>query len=171
MSGTANVRSIDALKDFRAALLVFSQQVNDALITMQDQTMHALDWVENDRPRYWRQSVLDSHDLIAAKRVELEQAMLRKSGFDHRPSLIEEKEALAAAKRRLAYCQQKVQIVKQTGIELRHESDEFVGRMSQLLRLVETDLPKMVAMLEHMVLALEKYSEVAKSTSDDGSEI
>lgn len=171
MSDQANVRSIDAIGDFRTALLVFNERVNDALMALQEQVFYALDWVENDRPRYWRQEVLDALDSVAESRNAMENNRMRKEGFGFRPSLIEEKKALALAKQRLAYCQEKVEIVKQTGIDLRQETDEFVGRLSQLQRLVETDIPKMVGLLERMILALERYSEFAgKLEASENSE-
>ncbi len=169
MSDQANVHSIDSLRDFRAALLVFSQRVNDALTNLQEQVFYALSWVENDQPRYWRQEVLDAFDDVAETRTSLETNRMRKEAYGHKPSLVEEKKALADAKRRLAYCQEKVEIVKQTGIDLRQETDEFVGRMSQLQRLVETDIPRMVGLLERMILALERYSEFAGQAEEDAA--
>ena len=171
MSDQANVRSVDAIGDFRTALLVFNERVNDALMALQEQVFYALDWVENDRPRYWRQEVLDALDSVAESRNAMETNRMRKEGFGFRPSLIEEKKALALAKQRLAYCQEKVEIVKQTSIDFRQETDEFVGRLSQLQRLVETDIPKMVGLLERMILALERYSEFAgKLEASENSE-
>lgn len=171
MSDQVNVRSVDAIGDFRAALIVFNERVNDAITALQEQVFYALDWVENDRPRYWRQEVLDALDSVAESRNAMETNRMRKEGFGFRPSLIEEKKALALAKQRLAYCQEKVEIVKQTGIDFRQETDEFVGRLGQLQRLVETDIPKMVGLLERMILALEKYSEfTGKLEASDNSE-
>ena len=157
---TANVRSIEAIRDFRVALLIFQQNVNDALMSMQEQVYSALEWIENDRPRHWHQQELKAFDQISEARIALETARMRKSMDDFRPSLIEEKQALRDAKDRLAYCQEKVRIVKAMSIKVRHEADEFRGRMSQLERLIETDLPNSIALLERMLTALESYAEV-----------
>lgn len=162
----ANVKSIQAIAEFRAALLVFENRVLDAMSTMQEQVFQALDYVENDRPRYWRQQVLDAFDAIAEARMQYEQAKIRKETAGNRASLIEEKSAIRDAKERLQNCQQKVEIVRQAGITLHHESDEFMGRMSQLLRLVETDIPKMCGLLTRMVDALEKYAETGAGNID-----
>lgn len=163
MSGPANVRSLDAIREFRAALVVFLGQVGDALLALQEQVFVAVDWVENEQPRYWDREVLRAYDQVAEARVALETNRLRKEAFGHRPSLVEEKQALEAAKRRLAYCQQKVEVVKQAGISLRHEADEFLGRLASLQRLVEGDLPKMIGLLERMLAALESYAETGEA--------
>ena len=125
-----------------------------------------MDWVENERPRYWGQQLLTAYDKVSEMRIALEVARMRKTAYDHQPSLAEEKEALGAAKKRLAYCQEKVELVKRTSIDLRHETDEFLGRLSQLNRLVDTDIPKMLGLMERMLAALESYSEFAGKSDE-----
>jgi hypothetical protein len=164
---TANVRSIEAVRDFRIAMIIFHQNVLDALMTMQEQVYSALQWIENDRPRHWHQQELKAFDQISEARIALEGARMRKSMDDYRPSLIEEKQALKDAKDRLTYCQEKMRIVKAMSLKVRHEADEFRGRMSQLERLLETDIPKMIALLERMLTALEAYAEVDTRKHED----
>ncbi|MDA0589568.1 MAG: hypothetical protein O2820_16790 [Planctomycetota bacterium] len=162
----ANVKSIDVIPEFRAALLVFQNRVLDSLASMQEEVFRAVDYVENDRPRHWRQQVLEAFDSIAEMRVAYEQAKMRKETAGLRASMIEEKTAIRDAKEHLQKCQQKVEIVRQAGINLHHEADEFMGRMSQLQRLVETDIPKMCGLLTRMLDALEKYAEIEAGKVD-----
>jgi hypothetical protein len=166
----ANVKSIEAIHDFRIKLIMFQQHVNDSVMTMQEEVYSALDWIENDRPRHWDREVLKSYDGIASARAELETAKMRKEVAGHRPSLIEEKAALRDSKQRLTWCQKKVEAVKRVGINLRHEIDEFQGRMGQLQQLTEGDLPKMIGLLENMLKALESYAEVQQNQAEDGDE-
>jgi hypothetical protein len=167
----ANVKSIEAVHEFRLKLIVFQQQVNDAVMTMQEQIYQALDWIENDRPRHWNKEVLKAYDGIAETRAAKETAQMRKEVAGYRPSLIEEKAALRAAKDRLVWCQKKVEQVKQVSINFRHEIDEFQGRMGQLQLLVESELPKMIALLETMLNALEAYAEVRTKSPDETDEV
>ena len=162
----ANVQSIEAIHEFRIKLITFQQQVNDAVMTMQEQVYVALEWIENDRPRHWDREVLKSYDSIASARVALETAQMRKEFAGYRPSLIEEKTALREAKQRLTWCQKKVELVKRVGINLRHEIDEFHGRMGRLQQLVENDLPKMIGLLESMLNSLEAYADVQTKLQD-----
>jgi len=157
---SASVKSIDSIREFRTALIVFMQRVTDAVETMKEQVFHASAWIENDRPRYWHQQELTAFDGVSQARIALETGRMRKEVADFRPSLIEEKQALRKAKERLAYCQEKVREVKSITIRVRHEADEFQGRMTQLERLLETDLPGMIAVLDQMLRALEAYAEV-----------
>ncbi len=163
----ANVKSIEAIRDFRVALIKFAEKVSDAVESMKDQVFHAVSWVELEQPRHWHQQELTAYDRVAEARIQLEVSKMRKETADFRPSLIEEKQALNAAKRRLEYCRQKVQLVKTAAYKVRHEADEFQGRLSQVDRLLETDLPNMIAMLERMVSSLEAYAEVSTKDFDD----
>lgn len=163
----ANVQSIEAIRDFRSSLIVFAQHVNESLESMKEQVFYAVDRIESESPRYWHQQELKSFDGISEARVQLETGKMRKQMDGFRPSLIEEKKALETAKKRLTYCQEKVRLVKATAVKVRHEADEFQGRMSQLERLVEYDLPKMVGLLDGMLKALEAYAEVSTKDIDE----
>jgi chromosome segregation ATPase len=166
----ANVQSIESLRDFRARLLIFQEKVNDSLMSMQEQVYHAMDWIERDRPRYWHQAELKAFDQISQARVALETARMRTETDGFRPSLIQEKQAIRDAKTRLAFCQEKIRILQAMISRVHHEADEFRGRLSQMQRLVETDLPKMVGLLDSMVKALEAYTEVV-SKEDGGDDL
>ena len=163
----ANVKSIEAIRNFRVALIKFADKVTDAVESMKDQVFHAVDWVEHDQPRHWHQQELTAYDRVSEARIQLEVSKMRKETADFRPSLIEEEQALQAAKRRLEYCRQKVQLVKAAAIKVRHEADEFQGRLSQVDRLLETDLPNMIAMLERMISSLEAYAEVSTKDANE----
>lgn len=165
----ANVQSIEALRDFRARLMIFQQKANDALMSMQEQVYHAMDWIERDRPAYWHNAQTKAFDQISQARISLETGRMRKETDGFRPSLVEEKQALREAKARLALCQEKIKVVQSTIARVHHEADEFRGRMSQLQRLVETDIPNMTGLLESMLKALEAYAEVeARDGTVDG---
>lgn len=164
---TANVRSIEGLREFRAAVLIFQTRVNDAIQSMKEEVFSALDWIENDRPRHWHAAELKAFDRISEARVQLEIAKMRKETADFRPSLIEEKQAVRDAKDWLAHCQEKVRLVKAAIVRVRHEADEFQGRLSQIERLVETDLPRLLGLLEAMLRALEAYAEVTTRPAED----
>ena len=87
----ANVKSIDVIPEFRAALIVFQNRVLDSLSTMQEEVFRALDYVENDRPRHWQQQVLDAFprilDVVIQHRCVRFQSYLVSSSGDLEPIL------------------------------------------------------------------------------------
>jgi hypothetical protein len=167
---SANVNSIVAVREFKAALIRFAEEAASALDMMTSQIHRAVDWVEHERPAYWQQQVKVAFDEVAEARARLNTCQMR-TVAGHRPSCIEEKQDYERAKRRLAYCQKMVPNVRRWAVKLRHEADEYRGRMGTLARAVEVDLPRMVALIERTATALEKYAEVAvdPATTDSGT--
>jgi hypothetical protein len=161
----ANVRSLDAMRAFRVRLLEFAGIAIDVTASLQQQTISFLDWVEHDRPNFWKQYMLRSFDVIAQARADLEKCKMRTVG-DHRPTCYEEKLALTAAKQRLQMAQEKVEACARWCSLVRHEIDEFDGRRGSLQRYIESDFAKTIATLERMILAIEAYAEIESAAEE-----
>jgi len=161
MSRSAHVTSIEDLLPLRSALVRFAAQATDCLEMIQLHNHRVIDWLEHDRPAYWKDRVRRGWDDVGTARSELERARLRNVG-DREPPCREEKAALAAAKRRLRYAEEKVKVVAQWGRKARHEVFEYDARSAQLLRTLESELPRSIAVLDRMIRALQAYAEVAK---------
>lgn len=155
----ANVHSLAAMREFKVRLLEFADIAIDVIASLQQQTLAFLDWLEHDRPNFWKQYMLRSFDAIAQARSELEKCQMR-TVAGHRPSCYEEKLALQAAKKRLEMAQEKVEAVTRWCAVVRHEIDEFDGRRGGLQRYMESDFVKTVATLERMIAAIETYAEI-----------
>ncbi|RLS51985.1 MAG: hypothetical protein DWH91_17685 [Planctomycetota bacterium] len=158
MSGPANVISIDAIRDFVPAVALLQEELKAVISALQIEMQRALSWIEQDRPRYWQVQLKRAFDRVAETRTALTTCQMR-TVAGRRPSCIEEKEAFSAAKRRLEYCQEQIEVVKRWGVKLRHEADEFRGRIAGCQRLAESDLTKALALLARIIESLEKYSD------------
>ena len=90
-----------------------------------------------------------------------------------RPSCYEERAELKKAQARLAYCEKKVERVRHWQQTLRHELFEYEGRISQLVKLVEIDVPQAIGVLNKILRHLEEYHAVRaadpKAAYDDVS--
>ena len=111
MNAPANVHSVEAVRDFRGSLQRFGEQATDCLDSLHAQVHRMIDWLEHDRPAYWQQQVRTGYDRMADARQSLQRCQMKTVG-DHRPSCIEEKQALARAKARLEYSQHKLEVVR-----------------------------------------------------------
>jgi hypothetical protein len=165
MTESANVRSLSAIQDARAALVRFQEDAGQALDSLRQVLNQAQDWLEHDRPLYWREQVRQSYDEVAQTRTDLE-ACKRRTVADHRPSCIEEQKAYRKAQERLRNAQEKVDRVRHWAIQVRQESDEFSGRTGQLRRCLEDDLPRMQALLDRMLASLESYAGISGGEAD-----
>lgn len=159
MSTPANVQSLEAIDAVQHALASFVAQVADALTELEAEMRRTKEWLEHDRPRYWRNQVR----LATDQAHDAQQALHRCLMFpiaNERPSCYEERQALKAAKARLVYCQAKEDRVRHWQRSLQHEFFEYNGRISQLVRLVEIEAPQAMGVLHRIVRHLEDYQSV-----------
>jgi hypothetical protein len=159
MSTSANVQSLESIEAVRRAMLLFDEQVADALTELGSEMRRMLDWLEHDRPRFWKTQVRKAHDQVHDAQQALHRCLMFPIGTE-RPSCYEERMALKKAEARFVYCQEKEQRVRHWQRTVQHELFEYEGRISQLVRLVEVDMPQALAVLTRIVRRLEEYHTV-----------
>lgn len=155
----ANVNSVEALQDVRAALVKFQERALTAMGDLRQKIGRTVDWLELDRPAYWRDQEHKAYDLLATTRVAFETCRLRTTG-GRRSDCIEEKKAFERAKVRMEYVRQKQEAVRKWMVQAGREANEYRSRTSTFQRALENDIPLMIAQLGRMIDAIEAYSEV-----------
>lgn len=164
MSAPAHVTSIEALHTFRAALIRFAVDAIGIVETLRQEILRTLEWIEMDRPAYWKDQVRRGFDGIAQARSQLEIAQRR--AFDGQgPACIEEKVALRNAKQRLQFSQDQIKVVHNWAIKLQSESDDYRSLVGHLESYLKGDLPRAIARLERMIEALDRYAEKMSNPS------
>lgn len=159
MSGPAKVHSSEAIDAVRRTLILFIERVNDALAELGSEMRRVQEWLEHDRPGYWKKQVRVAMDEVH----EAQQALHRCLMFPiagERPSCYEERAALKKAQARLVYCQEKGERVRHWQQTLPHELFEYEGRISQLTKLVDIDVPQAIGVLDRILRNLEEYQAV-----------
>ncbi|MBP88113.1 MAG: hypothetical protein CMJ64_15575 [Planctomycetaceae bacterium] len=157
MNRAANVRSVEHIRDLRISLINFEGNARDAVELLTMEVRRALDWIENDRRRYWPDQVKKASGLLAEKRNDLERCQMR-FGTDEPPSCYEQKKALERARQRQRYCEDQVRVTKRWIRAVRAEMTEFEGQIAQMVVCLDTELPRAIATLGRMLGALEKYA-------------
>lgn len=155
----ANVRSLDAIRGVREALLLFQNELDQALSAIDVEVRHVLDWLEHDRPRYWKLKVREAGDAVTEAKQALHRCLMYPIN-EERPSCTEERAALKKAEARLAYCLEKTERLRHWTREVRHEKSEYQGRISQLKDVVGLDVPQAVAILDRAMKAIEEYQSI-----------
>lgn len=156
MSGPAQVRSTESIDAFQAALVRFQQRATAALDVLDAELRRAEDWVAHDRPSYWRKATHEAEDAVHQAKLELERCrMFTLDG--ERPACREQEAAYKAAQLRCTYCREKVETVRKWQRNFRHESVEYQGRVGQLRRALEQDVPNARALLIKILRRLEEY--------------
>lgn len=162
MSKSANMRSLDAVRQFMAAVVQFQSEARTALAALDTQLNRTIFWLERDRPEFWKREIEKCMREAADARVRLHQCRMRRTG-DFRPSCIEEVKELEKARRDLNFAQKQIPVVRQWRINALHEANEFHGRCSQLVQMLERELPQLLGLLQKSVERIETYAGVRRS--------
>lgn len=156
MSDAARVTSVEAVQRFYSAVRVFQDEADGALLALDQQLAKVLAYYDYDLPHYWKEQVRRAFDEVARARSAYETCKMR-TVAGHRPSCDEEQAALTAAKRRLEYCQEKVEVVGRWAVKLHRVVDEFRAQTGRFRKFVEGDVEKTAALLARTVASLESY--------------
>jgi hypothetical protein len=159
MSTPANVHSLEAIHAVRTALGSFADQVSEALTELEGEMRRVKEWLELDRPRYWRTQVRLAIDGVHEAQQALQRCLMFPVG-NERPSCHEERAALKKAQARQAYCEAKLERVRHWQRSVQHELFEYEGRISQLQRVVEVEAPQAMGVLAKIVRHLEEYQSL-----------
>jgi hypothetical protein len=155
MSTPARVTSVAALADFRAALATFAQEGRDVLAAVVLDIRRTLDWLDEQHGR-WQKEIRRSEDEVFQAQQELARRRLMRVG-DRPPDCTEQERALARARARLAYAQEKEATTRRWVRELPAAVSDYEARGRQMQALFDGDLPRGCALLDRKIEALESY--------------
>ncbi|MBN2375077.1 MAG: hypothetical protein JXD22_01655 [Sedimentisphaerales bacterium] len=161
MSNGARVYSLEALKEFEAALLKFAHTVSAAIEEADSEVQRTLLWLNLEQDRYWKNQLRVRNEAYTqAKQVLKRKEYLDKSPLGSNSSYLDERKAIALAKMRFEEAQTKCKNVKLWIMKLEEEAMTFKAAANSLMNLVEMDLPQARAQIDSMVMALERYLEI-----------
>lgn len=161
----ARVENSEAIEAVRAGLIVFSERAGAALASVRQEVQKQLRWLQQEHPQYWQNEERRGFDRVASTRIAYETCRLR-TVAGHRSACIEEKVAHQRAQRRLETVQQQIELTRRWGQQVADQSQEFFARLTPLERQTEENIPRMVALLERMLTALDAYAD---KLTDDAS--
>jgi hypothetical protein len=164
---SANVRSLDAIEAVRAALLAFREELEQAVTMIDLEIRRTLDWLEHDRPGYWRRQLREAQDGVTQARAALHRCLMYPIN-DERPSCYEERAELKKAEARQTYCDEKSERLRHWIREVRHEVFEYEGRISQMKEIIEYDVPRSIAILDRLLVHLHDYQSIRSHATQVG---
>ena len=166
MARQTQVNSIDALRLFRAALLRYAEELQEALDTLSLESQRTVDWIQLDRLAYWPAETRRATDQLNEALSALQMKQMTCNGRD-KPAATEEKQRVAQARQRLRLTEEKQRITKRAWQHVHHQSEEYRGTLGKLAQLIECDVPAAVAALDRMIAALEKYVSISTASTRD----
>lgn len=165
MAGRANLNTIQALRDAKAAVIEFIDDGKLSLMEAESDVQKTIFWLENDRLTYWQGTVRKCHDKVQQAKSELYRAQM--ASRDERPSCVLERKALAKAQAALEHAEQKVRSTRRWIQALEREHLLFKAALSSFATLLELDLPNAVARLEKLMDHVEAYTALKAPTAPE----
>jgi hypothetical protein len=159
MQPPARVTSLDMLRDFRASLAEFKADGQDALTAIALDVRRAFDWLAQQK-QFWTRMIRECQDEVTQAKAELTRKQVFHPG-ERQPDCTQEIKALRRAQARLEHAEDRAEKCRRWEPTLQRAADEYQGPARQLADLLEGDLPKSLALLERLLIALEEYVAVA----------
>jgi hypothetical protein len=156
MSRSANVLSLQTLKDFKLSMLNFCEEAKNSLSGVDMELRRMRDWLERDQLGYWQSQVKKRQEEVMQARSDLHRRKISQQGSDA-VSDSEQKEALREATRRLHVAEEKVALVRRLIPFLHHAIDEYHSHAQPLGDHLSGGFEKSVFSLEKMIESLEAY--------------
>jgi hypothetical protein len=156
---TADVRSIDALRDWLAALAKYRAEAAEAVAGIDMEIRRGFDWVA-EQESLWKQAIRDGEEDVARAKAELTARKF--PGFDGRmPDTTVQERNLRRAEARLDHARDQVRKCKSWQVKLPKLVDELYTATARRLGLyLEGDLARGMTTLDRQVAALESYAEL-----------
>lgn len=161
MARRARVQSIEALRTFRTALIKFAETVSSALDEADGDVRRTQDWLKPDRAGHWGREIRKRHETLTHARSALQRKKNMSTALGDAPSAVEEEIAYNHAKRRVEEAEAKLQAVRRWSQKLDREARNFQAPVRNLGITLQTDIPRALAALDHMIAALEQYARSA----------
>jgi hypothetical protein len=156
MTPSAYITSVNALTEFRAGVCTFAEEARNALTELDMEIRRAVEWL-SEQQQFWKAEVRAAEDAVILARNELARRRMMRIG-DRPPDTTDQEKILARAIQRLDHAQEKLARTKHWLMVLPDEIREYEGPSRLFQDIVASDLPKVAALLERKIAALEAYA-------------
>lgn len=160
MNESADVRSIPALHEFREAFATFGEDVREALSAAEMEIRRALNHIE-EQLKHWQAMVVKCERDVATAKIELNRKKIERVIGGRKPDITEQEENLRKAKARQQMAEEKVAKCRRWLVQLPRAILEYEGPGRHLAGVIDSEVPKMLALLDRKLAALEGYLQVA----------
>lgn len=157
MRDAADVRSLDAVRDWHAALGGYGEVLAEALAGVELEIRRAQDWL-TEQLACWQRAVRQCEEDVTRAKAELSQRQFQT--WDGRtPDCTVQEKNLRVARARLEHAEDQVAVCRQWIGKLPKMIDEtYTGSGRRLANFLEAELPKGLADLKRRIAALESYA-------------
>ncbi|MBS0191313.1 MAG: hypothetical protein U0573_09620 [Phycisphaerales bacterium] len=164
MAESARISSVQPLRDMKAALTEFSQQVGGAFSMVDAEIGRMTQWLQQERPAYYKHAVRRAEDAVVRAKSDISRKQYMRA--PEPVSVVEEKKALEKLKRRLQELQARQDAVRKWGPRFEREASMYKSSSRALADFAQSTVPRAVERLEKMAIAIEEYLRLQASSPD-----
>ena len=157
MGDQARVTSVEAIKAFRARLIVFLSKARPTLEEISNEVTRTRLWLQNDQRRIWENELRRRKKKLDQLEAELFSATL--SAF--KEAVTGQQMAVRRARESMHEAEHKIASLKKWDRELQDRSEPFIKQVDQLHHYFTTDMTRAVAYLDRIIVTLESYSDAS----------
>jgi hypothetical protein len=164
MADSANVRSISALRDAKAAVERFVVEATNALSELETEIRRGIDWLATVRVPELEREIRRMEEAVQDARKEYRRKEF--TSMSEHPSLVDERKALDRAKAKLEETRERLERTRRWVRTLEKEWVVCRAQTQPLVDALQRDLPLGCVRLTKMTGSLEAYARLA---APDGS--
>lgn len=158
MENGADVRAVDALREWAAALANFRHETEESLAGIQMEIRRGVDWVHQQLD-LWQRAIRDREEDVVQAKAELVARQFPDFSGKMPDTTLQERN-LRRAKARFEHAQDQVQVCRKWLTNLPKQIDEtYSGAGHRLQTLLDGDVAKGLARLKFQIESLERYTE------------
>ena len=162
---SANVRSVQAIKDFRLAYGSLIENAKRALDAMRMDIRRFVDWLETDQVNHWKSVIKQLRKELGQAKNDLNRKRLSgATSRGHKPDLTEAKMLVRNLQQRIEIAEGKLRIIAKWKPEVERAIRQYEGQARQLADMLGSRAPTSMALLERMIRSLESYARLAPPT-------
>lgn len=155
-----HVRSIDALRDLRVAILQWASRLHEQTFELGSEAQRALQWATVEQPRYWRHEITLAERRLQEARDNLAATQATYGGRD-RPPATEARKRVVDLERRVRFCQDRAGSCRRWAAEVERAVERLAGALAAMQQQGDCELPLAANQLNQWIEALDRYTEVA----------
>ena len=165
MSQAANVRSLEAIREFRVALIKFIDKAKRSVATAESEVQRTSTWLSSTQPLHWTHEVRRANDRLAQAKGELARATLSQPDNPRGPT--DQIRLVRKREEEIRVAMKKGEQTKKWSRKFEQQTNEYKGAMTPLSSSLDGDLNKAVSILTNSIKSLEEYLASTAPTSSE----
>lgn len=165
MSQAANVRSLEAIREFRVALIKFIEKAKHSVATAESEVQRTSTWLSSTQPMHWTTEVRHANEKLSQAKNELARASLSQPDNPRGPT--DQIRIVRKREEEIRISIKRGEQTKRWSRKFEQQINEYQGAMTPLSSSLDGDLNKAVSILTNSIKSLEEY---IASTTPTGSE-